>query len=811
MIQTRSASVKPLENQKISSKNASSLKVFDGMGREYASAGGTDLEFVVSGVLGWHVVVAYDSDGRETERDRFKVDCRSQIRDAGNRFGYMFDTIHHVLEMAYAERRLRSFDGEQTIRKQCITSRGTWTGAQGGRYFFDHIKDSSDYFTDNATGNGMIWDFGVPTRKEEPVHFEWRWGEEFHKRGHNHAEIFARQPIMNDVEHQYINGIFLAWQVSGDDAWMARHLDTAIKAVEYTRASPYTWSEKFQLIHRPFTLDLWDFQSDFDSALVGGDHMKAIPGISQFGVFYGDNISMAFACWNLAKMLRVAGRDNDAEEIQAFGDGLFERTNAVSWNGRHYQMHVPEDPSFERDFGIDHTQVVSLSNTMVANYGIGHEKAKAIIQTYQRIREELPANYRAEFMTMYPQFPRGFHIGPGFYVNGAIAGLVAGELARAAFAHGYEAYGADVLSRYWDLVEPYAPYIEGGMRAFDCIPPERNFSPVDLREAANADLRCDETHDGWFAEKGNDLRNLPTGRQTFESIDFDILDPINQGGHACLRIARDREGFAREVELPVASQKAGSIYFLHGMGGGGSIAGELEVHYADGHVTHHYVKKNEQVLNTWNPSDPRPRRSIPEVTLGWVGETEVFWRVGLTLWGWKNPHPEKEITALKLRASKEVGPKWGIAAISLSDQPVWLPPRNVFEGPNQYWSANCVACAMGEGLAGVVDRDRAMRSVQIKPAWLAAGIDEATACIKYEESDAYVRYRYQRTGNTIGLDIAASGEDRLVEILLPENEDPRKLTLNGEEADFEVRTIEQSRYVSFTLQGVGAVSARLTL
>ncbi|MFP4359047.1 MAG: hypothetical protein ACLFSZ_11540, partial [Puniceicoccaceae bacterium] len=759
---------------------------------------------------GWQVVAAYDERGVETARTSFRVDCRSEIRDAGNRFGAFFDTIHHVLEMAYAERRLRSFDGEKSIRKQCITSRGTWTGAQGGRYFFDHIKDSSDYFTENATDNGMVWDFGMPVDKDKPYHMEWRWSGEFHRRGHNDAEIFARQPIMNDVEHQYINGLFLAWQVSGDDAWMARHLDTALKAVEYTRNSPYTWSEKFQLIHRPFTLDLWDFQSDFDSALVGGDHMNAIPGVSQYGVFYGDNLSMAFACRNLAKMLRVAGREAEAARMQAFGDELFARVAEISWNGRFYQMHVPEDPTFERDFGIDETEVVSLSNPMVANYGIGHEKAKAIIETYRRIREELPENHRAEFMTMWPHFPRGFHLMPGVYLNGAVAGIVAGELARAAFAHGYEAYGADVLRRYWELVEPYAPYIEGGMLAFDPVPPERAFSPVDLRALANAHWRSDDTHDGWMGEKGNDLRNLPTGRNTFESVEFDLLEPEANGGRACLRLARDREGFAEEVTIPVGA-KAASLYFLHGAGGGGSVVGELEWRYADGTSSHLYLQKGRQVLGTWNPEDPRPRRSMPEVTLGWVGGTEVFSRIGLTLWGWNNPRPEKEIAALTLRASRETGPKWGVAGITLSDHPVWLPPRDVFEGPNQYWSASCVACALGEGLAGVVDRDRAMRSVRIKPGWLAAGVDEATACIKYEESGAYVRYRYRRDGGSICLDIAASGGERLVEILLPEGAEPRRLSVNGAPAEYDLREIERSRYVSFEASGLDALAVEVEL
>lgn len=64
---------------------------------------------------------------------------------------------------------------------------------------------------------------------------------------------------------------------------MADKLDNCLRAIRYATTSPYTWSEKLQLIKRPFCIDMWDFQSVFDSALVGGDHMQAIPGVSQYG------------------------------------------------------------------------------------------------------------------------------------------------------------------------------------------------------------------------------------------------------------------------------------------------------------------------------------------------------------------------------------------------------------------------------------------------------------------------------------------------------------------------------------------------
>ena len=43
--------------------------------------------------------------------------------------------------------------------------------------------------------------------------------------------------------------------------------------------------------------------------------------------------------------------------------------------------------------------------------------------------------------------------GQGEYMNGGISTLVAGELAKGAFDHGLEAYGADILERLWKLAQ----------------------------------------------------------------------------------------------------------------------------------------------------------------------------------------------------------------------------------------------------------------------------------------------------------------------------------------------------------------------
>jgi hypothetical protein len=100
-----------------------------------------------------------------------------------------------------------------------------------------------------------------------------------------------------------------------------------------------------------------------------------------------------------------------------------------------------------------------------------HEKAVSIIEEYRRRRSETDAF--AEWFSIDPPFPDGVFgdekLVAGAYVNGGIMPLVGGELARAAFDHGFEEYGVDILKRYHSLVaekgESYLWYFPDGTPA----------------------------------------------------------------------------------------------------------------------------------------------------------------------------------------------------------------------------------------------------------------------------------------------------------------------------------------------------------
>ncbi|MCK7523945.1 MAG: hypothetical protein MZV64_43140 [Ignavibacteriales bacterium] len=87
---------------------------------------------------------------------------------------------------------------------------------------------------------------------------------------------------------------------------------------------------------------------------------------------------------------------------------------------------------------------MSLSNPMAINRGAAdHAQAVSILREYPRRGAEGRAF--AEWFSIDPPFPDGIfgdeRLVQGAYVNGGIMPLVGGELARAAFEHGFEAYG----------------------------------------------------------------------------------------------------------------------------------------------------------------------------------------------------------------------------------------------------------------------------------------------------------------------------------------------------------------------------------
>lgn len=317
---------------------------------------------------------------------------------------------------------------------------------KGMKYFAADLRSALELYRDSQRPDGMIWDNIYP-RDKDLSYFE----QVFRPGGFQMATAdrrfeFRRIPVEADVEYLYIQGIYDTWWATGDDDWLAGMLDSAMRAMEYYLVSPYRWSQKYGLIKRGFTIDTWDFQSWLDVQR-SGHIMTVDPEWTEFGVMHGDNTGFAQSCRLLARMLRRVGREEEARRFAALAEEIKARLDRVSWNGRFYTHHVPENPAVDRSaLGGDLGNQLSLSNAYALNRGLTHEQCKAIIQEYQRIRQDLPPGAAGEWYTIYPPFERfnDGHSGKWEYMNAGIITIVAGELARGAFEHGFEEYGLDI-------------------------------------------------------------------------------------------------------------------------------------------------------------------------------------------------------------------------------------------------------------------------------------------------------------------------------------------------------------------------------
>ncbi len=812
MLKLSNEIVKPLETFTVRADKPGRIRVFDAQHRLYHETTDSVADVVASGALGTHTVCLCDEEGNRLDSRSLRVDCQTELQEETGTFSRLMHMLKTTFIRKYEGNRNTPTDENRVYQLQSVTSRDTVHVHKGSLYFIGGARDVVDLFEKYQPEDGMIWDFGISVTPGVPYHFEWRWGEQFSLRTAGGKLLFARQPVMNDLEHMYIRGIWQSWRATGDDEWMKSKLDSALKAMKFSRESPYFWSEKFQLLKRPLCVDLWDFQSVYDSERVGGDHMDAKPGVSVYGVFHGDNTGMADACSKLARMLRFAGREDDAKDAQDFADHIYKQLEEVAWNGEFYTHHVSEDPSFKRDMGVDESKQVSLSNSYALSRGIGHDKCVAIIKTYQRIREEMPESSPAEWFGIYPPFEKGFHIPAWWYCNGGVTIMTGGELAKGAFEHGFEGYGADILKRTVELFSPHGDAFVGGLRGKAFDPPQRTFRTLDLAGVANADLVCKQgqSHPGFTGEVGMDLRNLPTGRQEFEDVPFDILSGDDNDGKAMLRIHPDRPGYAAGTCIEI-QDRIGSLYLLHAASGSG-VAGELTFVYEDGSEISRYIKTGSDVLPFWNPSRPRQfRRKAASTIVAWAGANERFWRVGLTAHGINNPAPEKKVKCVRLDGGKD-GVTWLVVAATTSDAEYFFQPDETEpSGVPPRWGAGALMWALAEGLCGAYDDDRNFGIARIAPRWSAAGVNDATMTLRYVEGGGYIRYRYQREGDTLRVQATGNAQTRKFELLLPEKAKAKKVRLNGQDVAFESLFVEGSSYVCVTADDVAATTLEVDL
>ena len=177
---------------------------------------------------------------------------------------------------------------------------------------------------------------------------------------------------------------------------------------------------------------------------------------------------------------------------------------------------------------------------------------------------------------------------------------------------------------------------------------------VDLRAFANmafADEKAGDGVGGW-ADEGplNCLHSMPTGRQRFYGVPFDVVDPAKNGGKAVLTL-KGRNVTpnlpAQIAGIPLGGRPVRCLYFLHAAAWGtpGTL-GKYVVHYADGGAVEVPLTIGENTQNWWNGyAEGEQSRPVP-VRVTETLDGKPAWRF-VRVWEWQNPRRDVPVATLE--------------------------------------------------------------------------------------------------------------------------------------------------------------------
>jgi len=793
---------KPLDELVLLGVKGKQVRVSDGAGVNYfVTEVRNMIPFTVGGALGMHTVTSISSEGVKTVLFRFRVNAVTDIDDGGY-YKKMFDLFYKGMDagqetsISWNGRTYRYF--EPWVLDHCQNMMGL-------KYFLPYGSEFADLMRQTQRKDGMIYSFVQTGPNADYFFTRDKISGYTQKIG---DRVFTRQPTENHPEYLFVNTIYQCWQATANDGWMENNLGSAVRALDYALHDPARWSNRFSLLKRVYTIDSWDFavEDEYTPDLGITNSMMIDPAKSKFGIFFGDNTGYITACYQLSEMLEHAGRGKDASAYRLRGDKLKERLNALSWNGKYFTHFIDEDSTVVRHLGVDEKTQIAQGNAYSLNRDISATQSKAIIETYLDLKNRLPTGSPGEWYAIYPPFPKGFnkHDTIWQYMNGGVGGHVAGELARGAYASGYENYGTDILDRLYELGKKYGDkiYFSYTGSILPGLPAAPVFEPLDLTAYANMDswTNGNEQSLKWMNvnREGDDFRNLPTGDQVFSNIRFRVIDPEKNNRNAVVAVSR-ANGLPSAVEIPV-NRSAGAIYLLHTSSKPASenICGALLFKYSDGTSRIQYIMSGKHLTYWWFSELKTDYSGI-----AWYGKNKVSEGIGLSWCVINNPEPQKQIAGLVIEAPVGNG-IYTVFGISLSDKKYELPVNPVSFGGPDNWAAATAMAAMVEGLAGIKNSQgsRAYSFPVVSPRWTTTNSDTANVCIRYAASDGYVAYKFIHVRDKKEIRLLATGNGKKIhcDVLLPAHiEKIKSVFLENKNVPYSIRKIEKSDYVDFDI------------
>ncbi len=194
---------------------------------------------------------------------------------------------------------------------------------------------------------------------------------------------------------------------------------------------------------------------------------------------------------------------------------------------------------------------------------------------------------------------------------------------------------------------------------------------IDLRDATNmgfADEVSGDGRGGWTDQgPSNDMKALPTGRQVWCEVPFDIIDPEENNGTSCI-VLRGKPRSAMPLESPAISvgQKGEAIIFAGTCAWSATPDEEVlrmvVTYREDTSYSESAFLYNKHFAAWWRPE------SLPLGEVAWESFNGAA-RVGIYCFGWINPYPEKTIEDIKFISANTDAVPIIVAATLLGKSP----------------------------------------------------------------------------------------------------------------------------------------------
>ncbi len=791
----------PLDKIHFFCSKPGTVVVKDGINREYLRLKAkSDIYITVAGSLGVHKVLLINRKGTVIDSLVFQVKATTDVDDGG-RIAEMFNLIKDGLTDSSKELQQVEWNGKiyRFFVPWMLDNNNT---EKGMKYFSPKGGDMVDLFRQTQKDNGMIWSFVNPYKSAGDYYETAYKPINFFRR--DSTVWFARQPVENHVEYNYVNLMYQYWKASGNTAWMKTNLESAKRALDYSVTDSVRWSKRFKLLKRPYCIDSWDFQVDdkYTPTTLVSPTMVIVPGKTKYGVFFGDNTGYYDACLQLAEMYDFVGQNNNATILRNRAANIFKQLVSIAWNGKYFTHFIDEDTTVIRDLGVDEKSQIAQGNMYAINRGISHDMSVKIIETYLKLKENLPIGSPGEWYSIYPPFEKGFesHNKKWQYMNGGVAGHAAGELARGAYENGYEQYGTDILVRLFELAKK-----NGGQIGFSytgsipLLPAVCNYKQIDISGIANMSIDGEASGNvfSWMNGKlaGNDLHELPIGKQKFQEIPFNIPDRKKNQNKVAVALSEDSV-FPRKTEILI-NDTAVTVYLLNTTNGkNGGVAGIVTLLYTDKTHYSQALITGKELTGWWLPEINNEFASV-----AWSGKNQYCARIGVCRTAIINPSPSKKISKLIFQASPDGG-IYALLGVTLADKTPYRKPDLVsFGGPSNWASATSMA-ALVEGLAGVKDDGLAFSTVKLSPRWPTSNTDSVNVTIHYPASNGYITYKYRHYPDrkNIKITVTGSGETVDAHLLLPAGVNKVSSVCSDiQDIPFEMIKNEKSNYVDFKL------------